>query len=207
MIKKYDELNSVHIDVLREIGSIGSGNAATSLASVIDRKIMISVPQVQILENNEAVKKLGGAEKIVSAVLVKCHGEIDGMLLYLQSLEFINVVLRNVLSSSVERYEQLNEMHFSALVEIGNIMISSYVNALSTLTGLTIKLTIPANTINMLGGIMNVPMTEYGYESDKIMIINGNIICDGQEIESNLLMVPDIASLNTIMKKLGVLGG
>ena len=203
-IQKYDELNSMHIDVLREIGSIGSGNASTSLASVTQQKITMTVPQVQILDINKILRILGGPEKIISAVLVKFSGDIEGIMLYLQSLEFINVVLKSTLSKTVESYDQLTELEYSALIEIGNIMISSYINAITSLINVQVDLTVPANAINMLGAIMNVPMTEYGYNSDKMMIINGSIICDGQKIESDLLMIPDIPSLQTIMEKLGV---
>ena len=203
-IKRYDDLDHMQIDVLREIGSIGSGNAATSLASVINQKITMTIPTVQILDANKIFKKLGGPEKIVSAVLVKFSGEIEGVILYLQSLEFINIVLKNTLSKTIGSYEELSSLELSALIEIGNIMISSYISAISKMIDLKIELTVPANTINMLGAIMNVPMTEYGFSSDKMMIIDGKIICDGNEIESNLIMVPEIGSLATILKRLGV---
>lgn len=34
----FDELNNIQMDVLREIGNIGAGNAVTSLAKMIDKK-------------------------------------------------------------------------------------------------------------------------------------------------------------------------
>ena len=205
-IHKYDELSSFQIDALRELGSIGAGNAASSLSGMLDQKITMSVPAVRILENNEAIKQMGGAEKILSAVLVKFSGTIEGIILYLQSLDFINLVLKNVLSETVEDYSQLNEIETSALIEIGNIMISSYINAIASMTDLGIELSVPATCINMLGGILSVPMAEYGYSADKLMIVEGKIIIDGQAVDSSLIMVPNIASLNIILNKLGVIG-
>ena len=93
----------------------------------------------------------------------------------------------------------------SALVEIGNIMISSYVSAISKLTGISINLSVPAMSVNMLGGIKSVPMVEFGHQTDKIMIINGKFIVEDKEVYSNLLLMPDIPSLNYLLKKLGVL--
>ena len=98
----------------------------------------------------------------------------------------------------------LTELEKSALEEIGNIIISSYVNAMSGLTGVSIKLSIPSIAINMLGGILSVPMVEFGYETDKLMMINGKFIVDDKVLDSNLLMMPDIQSLNYLMQKLGV---
>lgn len=203
-INKYDELNSFQLDVFKELGSIGAGNAATALSNVLDQKITMTVPEVRILENNEAVARLGGPEKIVAAILVTFSGNIRGIILYLQSLDYINNVLSRVMGRTVSDYAELTELDVSALSEIGNIMISSYISAISTMTGMAIELSPPAITVNMLGGVMSVPMAEFGYEADKLMIIDGSIVFDGQPVESNLVMMPDVQSLNTILRKLGV---
>ena len=95
-------------------------------------------------------------------------------------------------------------MAFSALKEVGNIIICSYINAFSTLVGVDINLSVPSSTVNMLGGILTVPMVEFGYETDKLMYCNADFLVDGKSIPSWLLMLPDIDSLNTILGKLGV---
>ena len=97
----------------------------------------------------------------------------------------------------------LTEIQKSALEEIGNIIISSYVNAMSGLTGVTIQLSIPSIAINMLGGILSVPMAEFGYVTDKLMMINGKFIVDKEVLDSHLLMMPDIQSLIYLMRNLG----
>ena len=63
-IRNYDELNSMQIDTLREIGSIGTGNAATSLSDMLQRKINITLPEVRIMGYNEAIEWIGGPEEI-----------------------------------------------------------------------------------------------------------------------------------------------
>jgi len=206
-INRYDEIDSFYLDVLKELGSIGSGNAATALSSLLDQKITMMVPQVSVLENNAAVARLGGPEKIVAAVLVAFASGIRGLILSLQSLEYINVIISNVMGKTVSDFSELDEIDVSALCEIGNIMISSYVNAISGMTGMKLDLSPPAISVNMLGAIMSVPMTEFGYEADKLVLIDGTVMFDNQPVESNLIMMPDISSLNTILKMLGVSGG
>ena len=58
-IKSYDELSSLELDTLKEIGSIGTGNAATSLSALIGKPVRIQQPEVRIMEYNEA--KIGRA--------------------------------------------------------------------------------------------------------------------------------------------------
>ena len=204
-MKKYEEMSSLEIDVLREIGSIGTGNAATALSQMMNKKIGMTMPEVQILGFNEAIAKFGGPEMIVSGVLVTTSGELNGITLYLQQLDFINAMLEEVLVEKIESFEQLGELEVSALVEIGNIMISSYISAISKLTGIHVKLSVPAMSVNMLGGIMSVPMVELGHQTDKIMTISGKFLVDDKEVYSNLLLMPDVGSLNYLLKKLGVL--
>ena len=103
-----------------------------------------------------------------------------------------------------EDFDAIDEMAFSALKEVGNIIICSYINAFSQLVGVDLNLSVPSSTVNMLGGILTVPMVEFGYESEKLMYCNADFLVDGKSIPSWLLMLPDIHSLNTILEKLGV---
>ncbi len=203
-IENYEDMNALELDVIKEIGSIGTGNAATALSQVLKRPTKMSLPAVYVLGYNEAIEMVGAPEEIVAAVLVKMSGEINGIMLFILKIDFINAVLDSVLSRDIENYMDLTELEKSALEEIGNIIISSYVSAMSGLTGVAIKLSIPSIAINMLGGILSVPMVEFGYETDKLMMINGKFIVDGKVLDSNLLMMPDIQSLNYLMQKLGV---
>ncbi len=206
-IKNYDELSSMELDTLKEIGSIGTGNAANSLSSLIGKTVRIQQPEVRIMGYNEAIEWIGGPEEITAGVLVKMSGQISGIMLSVQQLEFVNLVLESMLGRGVENYFGLHEMESSALVEVGNIMISTFINALSSLADIEIELTVPAFTVDMQGAIMTVPMAEYGGQSDYIMTIGGNFICNGREIPCRLLLSPDIRSLNFLLRKLGVSSG
>ena len=204
-IKNYDELSSMEIDTLREIGSIGTGNAASALSSMLNRSIRITLPEVRIMGYNEAIDWIGGPEAITAGVLVGLGGQINGIMLAVQSLEFVNLVLSSTLEKSIESYEELGELERSALVEIGNIMISTFVNALSGLADISVELTVPGLTVDMQGAILAVPMAAYGGQTDYLMTIAGNFICDGEVVPCRLLLSPDIRSLNFLLRKLGVM--
>lgn len=203
-IKDYDQLNSLELDTLREVGSIGTGNAATALSSLIGQPVRIQLPEVRIMGYNEAIEWIGGPEEITAGVLVGMSGQITGIMLSVQQLEFVNLVLENMMGTSVKDYRELGEIERSALVEVGNIMISTFISALSSLAGVQISLTVPAFTVDMQGAIMTVPMAAYGGQSDYIMTIGGNFVCQGKEVPCRLLLSPDIRSLNVLLRRLGV---
>ena len=171
ILKSYDELNFLELDALKEVGSIGTGNATPV------------------------------------GVLVGMSGQLSGIMLSVQQLDFVNLVLESMMDQRIEDYEELDEIGRSALTEVGNIMISTFINALSSLTDLEIDLTVPAFTVDMQGAIITVPMAEYGGQSNYIMTIGGNFICNGKEIPCRLLLSPDIRSLNFLLRRLGVNSG
>lgn len=206
-INDYNELGSLELDTLKEIGSIGAGNAATALSSLIGKQIRIKEPEVRIMGYNETIEWIGGPEEITAGVLVKMSGQINGIMLSVQQLDFVNLVLESMLGKGVEDYFGLHEMETSALIEVGNILISTFINALSSLADIDIQLTVPAFTVDMQGAIMAVPMAVYGGQSDYLMTIGGHFVCEGKEIPCRLLLSPDIRSLNVLLRKLGVEGG
>lgn len=207
VIKSYDELSFLELDALKEVGSIGTGNAATSLSDLIGKLVRIRQPEVRIMEYNEAIEWIGGPEPITAGVLVGMSGQISGIMLSVQQLDFVNLVLESMMHETIEDYAHLGEIERSALTEVGNIMISTFINALSSLTDLEINLTVPAFTVDMQGAIMTVPMAEYGGQSNYIMTIGGNFVCNGKEIPCRLLLSPDIRSLNFLLRRLGVSSG
>jgi len=137
-------------------------------------------------------------------VLVKMSGDVGGIMLSVQKLELVNVVLNTMLGENIDSYENLTELERSAMIEIGNIMISTFINAMSGLADLNIKLTVPAFAVDMQGAILTVPMAEYGGMSNYLMAIGGNFVCNGQEVPCHVLLSPDLRSLDFLLRKLGV---
>ena len=203
-MKNFDELTSLEIDTLREIGSIGTGNAATALEQLLDKEVRITLPEVRIMGYNEAIDWIGGPEAVTAGVLVGMGGQMSGVMLSVQQLEFINLVLDAMLGVQVSDYAELDEMHQSTLIEVGNILISTFINALSGLSGIAVNLTVPAFAVDMQGAILTVPMAMYGGTSDYLMTIGGNFVCDNKQVPCHLLLSPDVRSLNFLLAKLGV---
>ncbi|MEY8395317.1 chemotaxis protein CheC [Lachnospiraceae bacterium 45-P1] len=204
-INDYGELKLQELDVMREISNIGSSHAATALSKLLQKEIRITLPQVHVLGYEDAVNRIGNIEEIVAATLVKMSGDVEGLMLFLFNMEFANTVLEKLLGRSFSSFEELDDLAYSALEEAGNIMICSYINAFAQLVNMNIQLSVPSSTVNMLGGILTVPMAEYGYETDKLMYFNADFIMDDKRLSDWLLMLPDIKSLNDIFEKLGVL--
>ena len=203
-LNKFEELNSVQIDALGEIGSIGTSHAATSLSSLLGSRVTIPLPEVKILDFNKAVEELGGFETISTGIISLLSGQINGMMLALFELEAINLLLHRMMGKTVKDYSELTEIESSAIIEVGNILISTFVNALSNLTDVKITPSVPQIAIDMQGAMITVPMAAYGNQSDYIMLLGGTFLMDDKEIPCKLLLAPDIKSLNYLLYRLGI---
>ena len=198
-------MNLQELDVMKEISSIGTSHAATSLSKLLQKEIRISIPEVSIFDYEETVERMGQIEELVAATLVQMSNEVNGLMLFVFKQDMMTAVLEKLIGQHYESFEEIDELAYSALEEVGTIIICSYVNAFTQLVGVEIDLSVPSSTVNMLGGILTVPIAEYGYETDKLMYINAEFIMDGVRLSDGLLMLPDIQSLNSILEKLGVL--
>ena len=205
MIKNYDELNEMQIDVLREIGNIGAGNAATALATILDERVDISVPKVRITDFDTAISDLGGAETMTVGVLVNLMDEATGMIMFLLKMEDAKGILSLLqLDAEDDDENELSELKISAIKEIGNILASSYINAISTLTGLKINISIPYLAIDMAGAIMSVPIIEFASIGDKVMYIEESFSAEENHLSSNVILFAEMETIKTIMERLGL---
>lgn len=208
-LKNMDQLNAMHFDVLREIGNIGQGNAASSLSQMLSQTIDISVPTVKLLDFNESVEYLGGPENVVLGMLVGLKGDINGMMLYVLQKSFANSMLKAIFGKEINDLTELDEMDLSFIREIGNILAGSYVNAISSLTGLTIDISVPTISIDMAGAILAVPAVEFAQIGNSVLFIDDSFIfggssSDNSEVKSNMILVPELSSLETLFSRLGI---
>ena len=203
----YNELNDMHIDALREIGNIGSGNAASSLAMMLAVQVDISVPVVRILDYEQVMDELGGPEQMIVGLLLCLDGDVNGMIMFLLHQEFANKLLESLLGEDppdVGAQGEINEMAYSALQEVANIMAASYVNAIGSLTDLNINISVPSMCEDMLGAILSVPAIHYANISDKMIFIEDKFSGENLETPNHILLIPDVESLGKIMDRLGI---
>ena len=197
-------LNDAQIDALREIGNIGSGNAASSLADMLNRKVDMNVPSVKILDISELAEMLGGPETEVVGILFSLKHDFEGMMMFLTEKKFAHLVLNVLMNKNFESFDELNEMDLSAIAEVGNVMVGAYINAISMITNLKIGITAPALAIDMVGALLNVPAVEIEKYGDKALFIQDGFIDGTEQVTSYLMLIPEIEYLKKIFEILGM---
>lgn len=209
MVKNINDLNSIHIDVLKEIGNIGAGNAATALAKLLNRKVDMDVPRVKIMGFREVSETLGNPELPVVGIMLKVTGDLTGNILFVLKQQAA-VLLVNMLMGKPTDEEGddeghvFDELEISALKEIGNILAGSYLSSLSALTNLNIAPSVPGLAIDMAGAILSVPAIEFGKVGDSVLYIETEFTEGDKRVVADFFLIPDVDTYSVLMKALGV---
>lgn len=204
---KFDinHIDDMHFDVLREIGNIGAGNATTALSQMINQKVDMKVPKVELLDFNELANIVGGPENLVVGILLTLEGEINGMMMFMLEQRSAHSVVNLLMGKNIDDFSSFTDMDISALQEIGNIISGAYLYSLSTLTNLMIKQSVPYMAIDMAGAILSVPAIEFGKVGDKALLIQSQFGEDQINVDGYFILIPTEDSYDTILKSLGML--
>lgn len=203
-ISSYSELTEMHISVLSEIGNIGSGNAATALSQMIGQMIDMSTPEVGISNYDEAYEKLGGPETLMVGLLLSLKGDMSGMLMFLLPGDTACDIVNFMAYTDIKHYSEIDEMGISAISEMANIMSASFVNAIAVMAGMTIDISPPSFAVDMLGALLSLPTAYFAQVGDVFMYIKNELEIAGKKTPANILLLPDVESLNKLMVALGL---
>lgn len=192
------------MDVLKEVGNIGAGNAATALSRLLDKPIDMAVPKVQMLPFEAIADKVGGPEKIVLTVFFRVEGDTPSNLFFILSPEAAKNLLHRLAGLEVASGDQFSEMEWSALSEIGNILAGSYISSLADFTSLSMTPSVPALALDMAGAILSYGLLQFGEMGDSALLIDTTFIEGQHEVEGQFFLIPDPESFAKIFAALGV---
>jgi len=200
-----NDLKDNELDILREIGNIGAGNAVTALAKLLNKRIEMSVPRIKILDFKEIPEILGDPEMLVTGILLSMNGDLTGNILFILRLEAAHALV-NILMSKQDTNDgiQFDEIEVSALKETGNILAGSYLSALSTMLNLNITPSTPELCVDMAGAILSVPAIAFGSWGESVLYIENKFTDGNQNIGGEFFLIPDVQSYETLLKALGV---
>lgn len=197
---------NMQIDVLKEIGNIGAGNAATSFSKMINRKVDMKVPSVKIIPFAEVMDLLGGAETPVAALMIQIEGEVSGKFYFILSIEQAELLIKKVSQQDIKLLDNSDEVAISALKETANILTGSYIAALSDFTNLMLAPSVPHLSVDMAGAVLSTGLIDISMVSDYAIIIDTEITDSGAEngIKGHFFFLPDLESFPELFSSLGI---
>ncbi len=198
-----DDVNSMYVDVLREIGNIGAGNATTAIANMINARIDMRVPNIKLME----ASKLGGSiceeDETIVGIFLEVQHDINGSMMFLMKMQSAHYLVNTLMCRDLSYSEPFDEMDLSAMKEIGNIIAASYLSALASMTNMVITPSVPFIAVDMAAAILSVPAIQFGQYGDNALLIETEF---GDEItmEGYFILMPEPDSYDKILKSLGI---
>jgi chemotaxis protein CheC len=198
----FNQLSELQLDALREIGNIGAGNAATALSQLIQRKIDMEVPRVKVLPITDIPDAVGGSELLVAGVYLGVESAAPSNILFVLPVTNAKKIVNSLMGKDFDA--EIDDMGHSALMEIGNILAGSYLNALAMFTSLTFVPSVPALAIDMAGAILSAVIINLGEVADYALVIETRFKEDEADVSGYFFLLPEPHSLQIILGALGV---
>ncbi|XID95107.1 chemotaxis protein CheC [Paenibacillaceae bacterium WGS1546] len=192
------------LDVLREVGNIGAGNAATALSTLLNKPVDMAVPTVNLLPFEEIAERVGGSEAVVVAIYLRVDGDAPGNMFFIINREHAGRILCDLLGLHSTGGGEYSELELSALNEIGNILAGSYLSSLADFTGLRMSPTVPSLAVDMAGAILSYGLLQFGTMGDDALLIETTFLEGQREAEGQFFLIPDPDSFEKLFRALGV---
>lgn len=202
-----NDLTSQQRDALRELGNIGAAHAATTLSTMLMSNIEMTVPDISVVDIAKIHEHVG--DELSALVIFQITGEVSGggyVLLHIPKNSVIR--LTNAMLGMTEMERDLTEMDQSALLEIGNIMVSAFLDATATLLSIIMLPSPPSMIIDMPhAAFQSILAIQAFSDIDQVVIFRTELHSDQHKISSNIFLLPNkpmldeiIAMLDNLMK-------
>jgi len=197
------EITQFQLDALREIGNIGSGHAATALSTLLQRRIDMSVPKVWAIPFEKISEIIGQVDTPQATIYVKVEGEAPGKAVFFFPVESAEIVVQALFGTDQPMDIYSDEMAQSALKEVGNILVSSFIMALTQFSGIPLQPSVPALAVDMIGASLEAIFLEEGTLDDMVLFIDTQLT-GIPKIEGKFIFLPDEGSLQKLLGAMGL---
>ena len=190
---------SWEIDALTEICNIGAGHAATALSQLLDHKIMISVPKIDMVPLPDLPSAMGGAEVHITAVCMRILGDAPGSMLFILTDES-STALAALLQGKAESTDPIAELDLAVIKQSAVVTISSYLSALTQFLRVPMISSEAAVANDMAGALLNVVIAEMGAEVDYGLVMQTDFFAEAVNISAKICFLPDPKAQEVIMR-------
>jgi chemotaxis protein CheC len=193
------DLKALQLDALREVANIGAGHAATALSQMTNRRVMISVPEINVARLEEVPDLIGDSQEVVAAVLMHMLGDLTGrtLLLFPEAVarRLCDMLLRRPLGTT----KAFDVIEQSCLKEAGNILSGAYMNALSEFMSMLLLPSVPSLVVDLSAAVLTTTYLNFGHDRDFVFCVETELQIDSEAgLRGHFLLLPDLASLKAI---------
>jgi chemotaxis protein CheC len=193
-----EQLNEYQTDALQELGNIGAAHAATTLSQMMMCPIEMDVPQVHVVDIADIYTHIGDDVMALVVFQVEYNFTNGGFLVVCMPVDGV-ISLSNRMLGTTDTDRELTEMDQSAIIEIGNIMVSAFLDATAELLGIVMLPSPPALAVDMAHAAFESVIAQVAVDIDNVVIFKMDLKSDEPPVCCNLFLVPNREMLGEII--------
>lgn len=195
------KLNAAQMDSLQELANIGAAHSATTLSQMVNSQIDMSVPEINVVDISRVGEFL--SDELTAMVVFELQGDVPhGGYLVLHFPRESATRTANILLGSPNREHPLSEMDQSAILEVGNIMISAFLSAASDLIGFIMMPSPPVLVLDMAHAAITSLIAQMSMEVDDVILFRIQLNSPEQNISGNILIFLEVSMLEKVAARL-----
>ena len=195
-----------NLETLKEMGDNSASMVMESLSEMLCMAVEmdVSAVHVEMIKGIPEILKLPG--DVIVGAYVGFSGKISGTVLTILSIESAREMADILLAGmdDDEPLEYLTEMQESAILEIGNIMTSPFIDVMADALSMELTQSPPAIACETLSSLISLSM-DGSDDSDFAIVFNSALHVVDQNINCNILMLPDPGNVEMMLGDLGSL--
>ncbi|MBS1721193.1 MAG: chemotaxis protein CheC [Armatimonadetes bacterium] len=192
------------MSVIREISNIGVGHAATALSGMTGQTFHVTVPSADEVELTDVPALVGFPEEVAVCILMPVEGDLTGQMGWLMPWTSAVALWNLVIGTAPEDPSSVDELASSAMLELGNIVDSGFLNAISDMTGLKVHASPPFLSIDMGVAVLYQIFAEAQLAGLSALSVRTSIQNETGDIEGFFIYFPTDGSLQTLFASLGI---
>ncbi|MFX0024037.1 MAG: chemotaxis protein CheC [Candidatus Hermodarchaeota archaeon] len=205
-------LSEIQRDALQEVGNIGAGNAANALAQMINKRVDINIPSVEMVELDEYANKISKKnEKLLVAwsnVVGKTRATVLTLFNIKDAIDITSIIVDDPDKKQIDMRKTIKlasdfpELYHSAISELGHILGSHYVSAIGDLLGLRLMTEPPDISVDTGNQLFKILKEEIGLLKKLSLVITTNVIITDIKITGTFLFIPSLETLQELLDAL-----
>lgn len=201
------ELNLMEQSAVREMANIGLGHATTALATVTGKAFNMEIPNVETVAFERVPMMMGDPMAVTVGISMPFEGQVDGHTAFLFPWESAQLLWRSLLGTAPETPDDIDELSASAMLEIGNIVSSAFLNAISDMSQLSMHATPPMVSVDFMASIAGTIVNEAETSDAVALALETRLFgLDGCDITGFFLCIPSQQGLDSLFTGLGIRG-
>ena len=203
------EITSAQRDALKEIGNVGMSKAAKQLSTLLNGHIEISIPEINLLGIDKIhADSLFPNDEILAYVCQDLSKDLVGKAILVFHREHTTLLTQSVIGAAPKMTEkEVRACEREAMIEIGNIIISSCMSAIVNMLSCEVKLSVPKYDEAKIGSLMETQMKDIDEKTSEIILIETALDAAGNDISGKLLLMLTKDSIDCLFMHLKKLLG